>query len=48
MLIDLYKYLDEVSKELSEIVIKISAKYSLDIPMGIMSRGSTQSININD
>jgi hypothetical protein len=31
-IIELYKYLDEVAKELSTIVIKIAKKYAVDIP----------------
>jgi hypothetical protein len=33
LLIELYKYLDEISKELSGMVIKIAKKYSIDLPM---------------
>jgi hypothetical protein len=32
-LVELYKYLDEISKELSNIVIGIAKRYSLDIPL---------------
>lgn len=32
-LIDLYKFLDEVNNELSKIVVEISKKYSLEIPL---------------
>lgn len=32
-LTDLYKYLDEVSKELTTMVIEIAKKYSIDIPI---------------
>jgi len=39
----LYKYLDEVSKELSQMVISIGKKYSIDIPMNsFQSKGSTK------
>jgi len=46
-LTELYQYLDEVSKELSTIVIAIAKKYSFDIPMLQMGGGGqTQSIEI--
>lgn len=45
-LTQLYKYLDEVSKELSTIVISIAKKYSFDIPMLQMGGGGTQTIEI--
>lgn len=32
LLVDMYKYLDEISKELSTIVVKIGKKYSVEIP----------------
>jgi len=32
-LTELYKYLDEISKELTNIVINIAKKYSVDIPL---------------
>lgn len=41
-LVELYKYLDEISKELSNIVIEIAKKYSLDLPMNITSGGITK------
>lgn len=44
LLIELYKYLDEVSKELAGIVISIARKYSLDIPMSIYGSKTTQTI----
>lgn len=47
-LTELYKYLDEVSKELSTIVIQIAKKYSIDIPIqsfGTQSR-ETQIISL--
>jgi iron-sulfur cluster repair protein YtfE (RIC family) len=46
-LAELYNYLDEISKELTNIVIKIAKKYSLDIPMvsfGTGKQGQTQTI----
>jgi len=43
-LIELYKYLDEVSLELTEIVVKIAKNYSLDIPLGNM--GGMQNQNM--
>lgn len=46
-LAELYNYLDEISKELTNIVIKIAKKYSLDIPMvsfGTGKQGQTQII----
>lgn len=38
-LAELYKYLDEISKELSNIVIETAKKYSLDVPMINFSSG---------
>ncbi len=35
-LTELYKYLDEIALELTNIVIEISKKYSIDIPIGMM------------
>lgn len=35
-LTELYKYLDEIALELTDIVIEISKKYSIDIPIGMM------------
>lgn len=50
-IIELYKYLNEIEKELSEIVIQIARKYSFEIPVGMMGgigkTGDTQSISIN-
>jgi len=46
-LTELYNMLDEISTELSSIVIEIAKKYSLDIPMFNVGKG-TQSINFND
>jgi hypothetical protein len=40
-LVELYKYLDEISKELAGIVVGIAKKYSLDIPLSAVT-GSTQ------
>lgn len=46
-LTELYQYLDEVSKELSNVVIQIAKKYSFDIPMLQMGAGqSTQTIDL--
>jgi len=46
-LIILYKYLDEVAKELSTIVIQIARKYSIDIPLSnMMGGGGTQKISL--
>ena len=36
-LTELYVYLDEISLELSDIVIHIAKKYSIDIPIGMFS-----------
>lgn len=44
-LTELYRYLDEISSELTRMVIKISKKYSLDIP--IMSFSSSDRVKIN-
>ena len=50
-IIELYKYLNEIEKELSEIVIQIARKYSFEIPVSGMfggtKTGDTQSIGIN-
>jgi hypothetical protein len=46
-LAELYNYLDEISKELANIVVEIAKKYSLDIPMfyfGGGKSGTTQTI----
>lgn len=45
-LIILYKYLDEVAKELSTIVIEIAKRYSIDIPIQNMMSGGTQTISL--
>lgn len=47
-LIHLYKYLDEITKELSTMVIEISKKYSIDLPMSAYTGGSMQRINMDD
>jgi hypothetical protein len=49
-LTQLYKYLDEVSLELSEIVITIAKKYSIDIPMASLGLGggSAKTISIGE
>jgi hypothetical protein len=46
-LVELYKYLDEISKELSIMVIEIAKKYSIDIPMNISMAGQTK-INLEE
>lgn len=46
-LFELYNILDEISKELSNIVIEIAKKYALDIPQFSVGKG-TQSINLDD
>lgn len=46
-LFELYKYLDEVSKELTGIVISIAKRYSLDIPTEMYGSGKTQTINFS-
>lgn len=46
-LADLYKYLDEVSKELTTIVISIAKRYAIDMPNFVFGKGGTESqINI--
>jgi hypothetical protein len=45
-LFELYNILDEISKELSNIVIEIAKRYSLDIPM-LSSMGKSQLISID-
>jgi len=48
-LIELNEYLDEVSRELSSIVVKIAKKYSLDMPMqmiGNMQGQNQQTISV--
>jgi len=46
-LVELYKYLDEISKELATIVISIAKKYSIDIPMNNSSM-KQQSIHFDE
>jgi hypothetical protein len=46
-LVELYKYLDEISKELSNIVIEIAKKYSLDLPINMTNVGTTR-ISVDD
>ena len=41
-LVELYKYLDEISKELSNIVIEIAKKYNMELPLSIVSSGATK------
>lgn len=49
-LAEIYKYLDEVILELTQMVISIAKKYSVDIPMSLMGVGmassNRQEINI--
>jgi hypothetical protein len=47
-MVELYKYLDEVSKELAGIVVGVARKYSLDIPMSIYGNQGKQSINFGE
>ena len=48
-LVELYKYLDEVSKELTEIVVEIGKRYSVDIPSSIYSTAKgVQNFNLDD
>lgn len=46
-LVELYKYLDEVSKELSNIIVEIAKKYSLDLPINMTNTGTTR-ISVDD
>jgi len=46
-LVELYKYLDEISKELSNIMIGIAKKYSLDLPINMTNVGTTR-ISVDD
>jgi hypothetical protein len=46
-LVELYKYLDEIAKELTQIVIEISKKYSLDIPLQSY-QGMKQTIDLSE
>lgn len=43
-LVQLYKYLDEISKELSNSVVLIAKKYSIDMPL--MNLGKSQEVRI--
>lgn len=46
-LYELYKYLDELSVELSKVVIDVARKYSVDIPMmNFGSKGNDGMVNI--
>jgi hypothetical protein len=48
-LAELYNILDEISKELSNMVIKIAVKYNLDMPMLTSgSKGSMQSFGFDE
>lgn len=46
-LIDLYKYLDEVTLELSFIVMKIAKEYNVDIPFNSVSTKAQQNIGFD-
>jgi len=50
ILAELYNYLDEISKELTNIVINTAKKYSIDIPISSfgMKSGTIQSIGGED
>jgi hypothetical protein len=47
-LIDLYKILDGISKELSTIVIEIGKKYAFDFPSTAIGKVQNQSIGFDD
>ena len=47
-LAELYNYLDEISKELTNIVINIAKRYSIDIPMIAFGKQGTQTIGFNE
>ena len=47
-LAELYNILDEISKELSNVVIKIAKKYSMDFPMINIGKGSMQSFGFDE
>jgi iron-sulfur cluster repair protein YtfE (RIC family) len=49
-LAELYNYLDEISKELTNVVIQIAKKYSIDMPMVSLGggKGMTQTIGFSD
>jgi hypothetical protein len=46
-LVELYKYLDEISKELTTMVIEIAKRYSIDIPLSQYGSKS-QSIHFDE
>jgi hypothetical protein len=46
-LVELYKYLDEISKELTIMVIEIGKKYSIDIPMAGFNNKSSSTIDFS-
>ena len=48
-LTQLYKYLDEVSKELTIVVVEIAKKYNLDIPIGQigLNKSNVQTISLD-
>jgi hypothetical protein len=46
-LFELYKYLDEVSKELTGIVISIAKKYSMDFPNSMFGSGQNQTMKFD-
>lgn len=41
-LVQLYKYLDEITAELTIMVVKIAKKYSIDMPMQQFNAGNSQ------
>jgi len=48
-LVELYKYMDEISKELSTMVISIAKRYAVDLPVSAyLGKSGTQIINIGD
>ena len=47
-LVALYKYLDEIAKELTQIVIEIAKKYSLDIPIQAYQSMQKQTIDLSN
>lgn len=46
-LIELYRYLDEISIELSKIVVNVAKKYSLDIPLQQFNVGEKVKVNVD-
>jgi hypothetical protein len=46
-LIELYRYLDEISIELAKIVVNVAKKYSLDIPMQQFGTGEKVKISVD-